>query len=182
MRGYRLLDRPIIAADPHPALRGQDPEPPMIRVPEWICRLGQAIFISPTADAATSALPAPIIGQDRGWSIRQAQSHLLTRPRSTWPKQVARFEARPAERGTPISHEPWQNIASSNVDVGAAGRRCGPAASSYTSTGSKPPGTQVIRVAISHNGIDFETCPADFEEDRRTYVRYAVAITDIWPS
>jgi hypothetical protein len=79
----------------------------------------------------------------------------LTEPPVASPEQVARFETRLKERGTPISHDALSeittpHIASPDVHVDAVGRRI-----VMYFHGLEGVGTQLSRVAISENGIDF---------------------------
>lgn len=92
-------------------------------------------------------------------SLNLAQSLFLTEPPVDSSVQVARFEARLRERGTPISHDALSeittpHIASPDVHVDAVLRRI-----VMYFHGLEDVATQVSRVAISHNGIDFEAQP-----------------------
>jgi hypothetical protein len=75
------------------------------------------------------------------------------------PEQVAQFEARLKERGTPIPHDALSeittpHIASPDVHVDAVRRRI-----VMYFHGLEDVATQVSRAAISHDGIDFEAQP-----------------------
>ena len=165
MRIQRLLDRPIISADLHPSIGTNIQGPSMIRVPEWIeDRLGSYYLYF--ADHKGSYIRLAYADQPTGpWiihppgSLQLAQSRFLNEPPIASMEQVARFEARLKERGTPISHDALSeittpHIASPDVHVDAMGRRI-----VMYFHGLEDVGMQVSRVAVSHNGIDFEAQP-----------------------
>jgi hypothetical protein len=165
MRSHRLLDRPIITADLDPTIGVNIQGPSMIRVPDWIGnRLGEYYLYF--ADHKGSYIRLAYADHPTGlWmvhppgSLHLAQSRFLTEPPVASPEQVAHFEARLNERGTPISHDALSeittpHIASPDVHVDAIGRRI-----VMYFHGLEDVATQVSRVAISHNGIDFEAQP-----------------------
>jgi hypothetical protein len=165
VRIRRLLDRPIITADLHPTIGVNIQGPSMIRVPDWIGnRLGDYYLYF--ADHKGSYIRLAYADHPAGpWtvhppgSLHLAQSRFPTEPPAAAPEQVARFEARLKERGTPISHDVLSeittpHIASPDVHVDAVSRRI-----VMYFHGLEAVATQVSRVAISHNGIDFEAWP-----------------------
>jgi hypothetical protein len=92
-------------------------------------------------------------------SLHLAQSHFLTKPPVASPEQITQFEARLKEQDMPISHDALSeitipHIASPDVHVDTVGRRI-----VVYFHGLEDVATQVSRVAISHNGIDFEAQP-----------------------
>ena len=165
MRIQRLLDRPIITTDLHRSIGTNIQGPSMIRVPDWIeDRLGAYYLYF--ADHKGSYIRLAYADRPTGpWtihppgSLQLAQSRFLTEPPIASPEQVARFEARLKERGMPISHDALSeittpHIASPDVHVDAMGRRI-----VMYFHGLEDVGTQVSRVAVSHDGIDFEAQP-----------------------
>jgi hypothetical protein len=165
MRTDRLIDRPIISPDLHPTIGVNIQGPSMIRVPDWIGnRLAQYYLYF--ADHKGSYIRLAYADHPAGpWTIHPpgslhlAQSRFLTEPPIASPEQVALFEARLKERGTPISHDTLSeittpHIASPDVHVDAVGRRI-----IMYFHGLEDVATQVSRVAISANGIDFEAQP-----------------------
>ncbi len=137
----------------------------MIRVPDWIGNhLGEyyLYFADHKGSYIRLAYADHLVGP---WtihspgSLRLAQSHFLTKPPTASPEQVARFEARLKERGTPISHDARSeittpHIASPDVHVDTVGRRI-----VMYFHGLEGVATQVSRVAISGNGVDFLAQP-----------------------
>ena len=165
MRTRRLLDRPIVTADLDTTIGVNIQGPSMIRVPDWIgSRLGEYYLYF--ADHKGSYIRLAYADHPAGpWtvhppgSLHLAQSHFLTEPPVASPEQVARFEARLRERGTPISHDALSeistpHIASPDVHVDAGSRRI-----VMYFHGLEDVASQVSRVAISENGIDFEAQP-----------------------
>jgi hypothetical protein len=165
MRTHRLLDRPIISPDLHPTIGVNIQGPSMIRVPDWIRdRLGAYYLYF--ADHKGSYIRLAYADHPMGpWTVHRpgslhlAQSHFLTEPPIASPEQVARFEARLKERGTPISHDALSeittpHIASPDVHVDSGGQRI-----VMYFHGLEDVATQVSRVAISDNGIDFKAQP-----------------------
>jgi hypothetical protein len=139
--------------------------PSMIRVPDWIGnRLGEYYLYF--ADHKGSYIRLAYADHPAGpWAVHPpgsltlAQSRFLTEPPVASPEQVARFETRLKERGTPISHDALSeittpHIASPNVHVDAANRRI-----VMYFHGLEGVATQLSRVAISENGIDFAARP-----------------------
>jgi hypothetical protein len=139
--------------------------PSMIRVPGWIRnRLGDYYLYF--ADHKGSYIRLAYADHPTGpWaiyppgSLQLAQSRFLTEPPIASPEQVAQCEARLKERGTPMSYDALSeittpHIASPDVHVDAVGRRI-----VMYFHGLEEVAIQVSRVAISHNGIDFEAQP-----------------------
>ena len=165
MRVQRLLDGPIISADLHPSIGRNIQGPSMIREPDWIeGRLGDYYLYF--ADhkgryirlAYADNLPGPWRIYPPG-SLRLEQSHFLTEPPRVTPEQLAQFEARAKQRGVIISHDllseiTTPHIASPDVHVDAIGRRI-----VMYFHGLDAVGTQVSRVATSHDGINFSAQP-----------------------
>jgi hypothetical protein len=165
MRIRRLLDRPIIAPDLDPTIGVNIQGPSMIRVPDWIGdRLGDYYLYF--ADHKGSYIRLAYADHPEGpWrvhkpgSLHLAQSRFLTGPPAASPEQVARYEALLRERGMPISHDALSeittpHIASPDVHVDDSGRRI-----IMYFHGLEEVATQLSRVAISHNGIDFAAQP-----------------------
>lgn len=90
----------------------------------------------------------------------------------------ARGGARNADIARALAEITTPHIASSNVDVGAAGRRHPHILPQARSRRERRSSASRFRTMASTS----RRGPAAFEEDGRTYVRYAVTITDIWPS
>ena len=174
MRAERLLDRPIISSDLHPSIGVNIQGPSLIRVPDWIeGRLGDYYLYF--ADhkgryirlAYADNLPGPWRIYPPG-SLRLEQSHFLTEPPRVTPEQLAQFEARAKQRGVIISHDllseiTTPHIASPDVHVDAIGRRI-----VMYFHGLDAVGTQVSRVATSHDGINFSAQP---QVSGRSYMR-----------
>src|SRR5579864_6339910 len=165
MRIQRLLDAPIISPELHSSIGENIQGPSMIRVPDWIeRRLGDYYLYF--ADHKGSYIRLAYADRPEGpWQIHRpgslhlAQSHFLTEPPVAAPEQVAQYEARLRERGMPISHDALSemttpHIASPDVHVDDAGRRI-----VMYFHGLDGVATQVSRVAISQNGIDFAARP-----------------------
>lgn len=165
MRVQRLLDRPIVTSGLDPSIGVNIQGPSLIRVPDWIAdRLGAYYLYF--ADHKGSFIRLAYADRPAGpWtvhapgSLHLAQSHFLTEPPVASPEQVARFEARLRERDMPISHDALSeittpHIASPDVHVDHVGRRI-----VMYFHGLDDVTTQVSRVAISHNGIDFAALP-----------------------
>jgi hypothetical protein len=165
MRTRRLLDRPIVTPDLHPTIGVNIQGPSMIRAPDWIGnRLGKYYLYF--ADHKGSYIRLAYADHLTGpWRIHPpgtlhvAQSHFLIEPPVASPEQIARFEARLKERGSSISHDvsseiTTPHIASPDVHVDAVGRRI-----VMYFHGLEDVATQVSRVAISDNGIDFKAQP-----------------------
>lgn len=165
MRIQRLVDRPIITPDLDPTIGINIQGPSMIRVPDWITdRLGDYYLYF--ADHKGRHIRLAYADHPAGpWtvhppgSLHLAQSQFLTEPPLAAPEHVARYEAQLKQRGTPISHDVLSeittpHIASPDVHVDAAGQRI-----VMYFHGLDAVATQVSRVAISRNGIDFAARP-----------------------
>ena len=165
MRVQRLLDRPIISADLHPSIGLNIQGPSMIRAPDWIdSRLGNYYLYF--ADHKGSYIRLAYADDPLGpWrihppgSVQLEQSCFLTKPPTVTPEQLAQFETRLKQAGVVISHDllseiTTPHIASPDVHVDTPGRRI-----VMYFHGLEALGTQVTRVAISPNGIDFTAQP-----------------------
>jgi hypothetical protein len=165
MRVQRLLDRPIIAADLHPSIGTNIQGPSMIRVPDWIGnRLGDYYLYF--ADHKGSYIRLAYADRPEGpWtvhppgSLHLSQSHFRTKPPAASPEQVARYEALLKKRGIAISHDALSeittpHIASPDVHVDPVGRRI-----LMYFHGLEGVATQLSRIAISDDGIDFQARP-----------------------
>ena len=183
MRVQRLLDRPIISADLHPSIGLNIQGPSMIRAPDWIdSRLGNYYLYF--ADHKGSYIRLAYADDRLGpWrihppgSLQLEQSCFLTKPPTVTPEQLAHFETRLKQAGVVISHDllseiTTPHIASPDVHVDTPGRRI-----VMYFHGLEALGTQVTRVAISPNGIDFTAQPEvlgrpymrAFQHDDMTY-------------
>jgi hypothetical protein len=165
VRVERLLDGPIISSDLHPSIGVNIQGPSMIRVPDWIeGRLGDyyLYFADHKGRYIRLAYADNPLGPWRIYppgSLQLEGSHYLTEPSKVTPKQLAQFEARAKQRGVAISHDllseiTTPHIASPDVHVDIPGRRI-----VMYFHGLDAVGTQVTRVATSHNGIDFKARP-----------------------
>jgi hypothetical protein len=174
MRAVRLLDQPIITPDLHPSIGRNIQGPSAIRVPDWIApRLGDyyLYFADHKGSYIRLAYADRIIGP---WtiyppgSLQLEKSCFLTEPPKATPEQVAFHEARFKAAGVQISHDVLSeittpHIASPDVHVDPSGHRI-----VMYYHGLDDVGTQVTRVAISRDGIDFE---AQAEVLGRNYMR-----------
>jgi len=191
MRAIRPLDRPIITPDLHPSIGRNIPGPSAIRVPDWIAhRLGdyylyfadhkgryiRLAYANRLTEAWTIYPPG---------SLQLEKSCFLTEPPKATPEQLAFYEARLKAAGIQLSHDVLSeittpHIASPDVHVDPSGRRI-----IMYYHGLDDVGTQVTRVAISRDGIDFEAHP---EVLGRNYMRifqhegmtYALAIPGLF--
>lgn len=165
MRVRRLLDRPIVFPELDASIGVNIQGPSMVRMPDWIAgRLGDYYLYF--ADHKGSYIRLAYADRPTGpWtiyapgSLHLAQSRFLTEPPAVSEEQIARFGARWRARGTAMSHDilseiTTPHIASPDVHVDQADRRI-----VMYFHGLEGVGTQVSRVAISHNGIDFEAQP-----------------------
>lgn len=161
----RLLDRPIIGPALHDSIGVNIQGPSLIRVPDWMTdRLGQYYLYF--ADHKGSYIRLAYADHLAGpWTVHAPGSlHLrdscfLTDPPTVTPEQLARFEARAARSGTLLSHDVLSeittpHIASPDVHVDPVGKRI-----VMYFHGLDDVGTQLTRVAISRNGIDFTAQP-----------------------
>jgi hypothetical protein len=165
MRVTRLGDGPIIAPELHPSIGVNIQGPSAIRVPDWVPgRLGAYHLYF--ADHKGSYIRLAFADHPAGpWTIHPpgslhlAQSGFLTEPPEATPEQFAEFEARWKRIGAPMSHDlhaemTTPHIASPDVHVDRAGRRI-----VMYFHGLDGVGTQVTRVATSHDGIAFAAEP-----------------------
>jgi hypothetical protein len=170
----RLLDRPIISPDLHPSIGLNIQGPSMIRVPEWIeGRLGDyyLYFADHKGGYIRLAYANNLLGPWRihpPGSLQLKESCFLTKPPKVTAEQLAQFEARAKRNGVAISHDllleiTTPHIASPDVHVDPSGRRI-----IMYFHGLDAVGTQVTRVAISQNGVDFKAQP---EVLGRSYMR-----------
>jgi len=183
MRAQRLFDGPIISADLHPSIGVNIQGPSMIRAPGWIeGRLGDYYLYF--ADHKGRYIRLVYADNLRGpWkiyppgSLQLERSCFLTEPPTVTPEQLAQFETRLKQRGAAISHDllleiTTPHIASPDVHVDTPERRI-----VMYFHGLDAVGTQVTRVATSHNGIDFIAQPEilgrpymrAFQHDDMTY-------------
>jgi hypothetical protein len=162
VRVKRLLDGPIISSDLHPSIGVNIQGPSMIRVPDWIeGRLGDyyLYFADHKGRYIRLAYTDNLLGPWRIYppgSLQLQQSCFLTEPPKVTPEQLGQFEGRLKESGIAISHDllseiTTPHIASPDVHIDTAGRRI-----LMYFHGLDAVGTQVTRVATSHNGIDFK--------------------------
>jgi hypothetical protein len=191
MRAVRLLDRPIITPDLHCSIGGNIQGPSVIRVPDWVeHRLGDYYLYfadhkgSYIRLAYATVLTGPWTIHPPG-SLQLAQSCFLTEPPEATPEQVAVHEARLKAAGVTLSHDVLSeittpHIASPDVQVDPSGRRI-----IMYYHGLDDVGTQVSRVALSRDGIEFAARP---EILGRSYMRtfrhkgmtYALAMPGIF--
>ena len=174
VRVRRLLDKPIISPDLHPSIGVNIQGPSLVRVPDWIeGRLGDyyLYFADHKGRYIRLAYARNPLGPWRIYppgSLQLEESCFLTEPPTITAEQQAQFEARAKQRGVAISHDllleiTTPHIASPDVHVDPSGRRI-----IMYFHGLDAVGTQVTRVAISHNGIDFKAQP---EVLGRSYMR-----------
>ena len=174
VRVERLLDGPIIASDLHPSIGPNIQGPSMIKAPEWIeGRLGNyyLYFADHKGRYIRLAYADNPLGPWRIYppgSLQLEESRFLTEPPKVTAEQFAQFEARLQQSGVVISHDllseiTTPHIASPDVHVDTPGRRI-----VMYFHGLDAVGTQVTRVASSHNGIDFNAQP---EVLGRSYMR-----------
>ena len=174
MRAVRLLDRPIITPDLHPSIGLNIQGPSAIRVPDWITeRLGDYYLYF--ADhkgryirlAYADRLTGPWTIYPPG-SLQLEKSCFLTEPPNATSEQVAFHEARIKAAGIQLSHDVLSEITTPHIaspDVHVDPSNCRIIMYYH---GLDDVGTQVTRVAISRDGIDFEARP---EVLGRSYMR-----------
>jgi len=174
MHAVRLLDRPINTPDLHPSIGCNIQGPSVIRVPDWIeQRLGDyyLYFADHKARYIRLAYARRLTGP---WtiyppgSLQLEKSRFLTEAPKATPVQLAFYEARLKAAGIELSHDVLSeittpHIASPDVHVDPSGRRI-----IMYYHGLDDVGTQVTRVAVSRDGIDFEAQP---EVLGRSYMR-----------
>ena len=174
MRAVRLYDRPIITPELHPSIGRNIQGPAVIRVPDWVeRRLGDYYLYF--ADHKGSYIRLAYADQLTGpWtihppgSLQLAQSCFLTEPPKATPEQVAAYEARLKAAGIRLSHDALAelttpHIASPDLHVDPPARRI-----VMYYHGLDDIGTQVTRVALSEDGIQFAAQP---EILGRSYMR-----------
>lgn len=173
VRVERLLDRPIITPDLHPSIGVNIQGPSLIRAPEWVDDpLGRyyLYFADHKGLYIRLAYADDLLGP---WtihppgSVQIEGSHFLEAPPELTPEQRAEILARPA-RPAGMSHDPvteaiTPHIASPDVHVDDASRRI-----VMYYHGLDGISTQVSRVALSADGVNFETRP---ERLGRSYMR-----------
>jgi hypothetical protein len=183
VRVERLVDGPIISTNLHPSIGVNIQGPSMIRVPDWIeNRLGDyyLYFADHKGRYIRLAYADNLLGPWRIYppgSLQLEESRFLTEPPKVTAEQFAQFEARLQQSGAAISHDllleiTTPHIASPDVHVDVPGRRI-----VMYFHGLDAVGTQVTRVATSHNGIDFNALPdvlgrpymRAFQHDGMTY-------------
>jgi hypothetical protein len=170
----RLLDKPIISPDLHPNIGVNIQGPSLIRIPDWIeGRLGDyyLYFADHKGRYIRLAYANNLLGP---WkihppgSLQLEESCFLTKPPKVTAEQLTQFELRLQQSGAAISHDLLSeitppHIASPDVHVDTLGRQI-----VMYFHGLEDVGTQVTRVATSHNGIDFKAQP---EVLGRSYMR-----------
>ena len=172
MRVERLIDGPIITPDLHPSIGENIQGPSLIRVPDWVGdRLGDyyLYFADHKGSYIRLAYADELVGP---WSVHPPgslqleHSHFPSERFDVTEEMIATFMAR--RGGVPMSHDAitemtTPHIASPDVHVDAENHQI-----VMYFHGLEEPGRQVSRVAISHNGIDFEAQPQILG---RTYMR-----------
>ena len=163
IRVQRLVDRPIVGPDAHPSIGANIQGPSLIRVPEWLTdplgryylyfadHKGRYIRLA-YADALSGPWRIHVPG-----SLRLEQTPFPTEPPPVSPEAVRRVEAHNRERGVRIGHDVAQemttpHIASPDVHVHNGDRQI-----VMYYHGLEAAGRQVTRVAVSRNGVDFES-------------------------
>ena len=163
IRVQRLVDRPIVGPDAHPSIGANIQGPSLIRVPEWLTdplgryylyfadHKGRYIRLA-YADALSGPWRIHVPG-----SLRLEQTPFPTEPPPVSPEAVRRVEAHNRERGVRIGHDVAQemttpHIASPDVHVHDGDRQI-----VMYYHGLEAAGRQVTRVAVSRNGVDFES-------------------------
>ena len=163
IRVQRLVDRPIVGPDAHPSIGANIQGPSLIRVPDWLAdplgryylyfadHKGRYIRLA-YADALTGPWRIHVPG-----SLRLEQTPFPNEPPPVSPEAVHRAEARNRERGVRIGHSVAHemgtpHIASPDVHVHDSDRQI-----VMYYHGLEAAGRQVSRVALSHNGVDFES-------------------------
>lgn len=170
----RLIDSPIITPDLHPSIGTNIQGPSLIRVPSWIdSPLGKYYLYF--ADhkgryirlAYADELHGPWTIYPPG-SLRIEDSRFLTTPPEVSSEQLERLRAEREARGVTLSHDllsevTTPHIASPDVHVDETNRLI-----IMYFHGLYDVGRQATRVAISRDGVQFETQP---EIIGRTYMR-----------
>ncbi|HEX3996454.1 MAG TPA: hypothetical protein VHX39_35225 [Acetobacteraceae bacterium] len=159
VRVVRLCDGPIIAPWLHPSIGVNIQGPSLIRVPDWADGSLGTYYLyfadhkgSYIRLAYADALTGPWQVHPPG-SLQLAQSRFLTEAPVPSAKELAAWQAR--YRSAAISHDVLSeittpHIASPDVHVDEVGRRI-----VMYFHGLEAVGTQITRVATSHNGIEF---------------------------
>ncbi len=173
VRVERLLDRPIVMPDSHPSIGKNIQGPSLIRVPDWIPdALGRYYLYF--ADHKGSYIRLAYADDLHGpWNIHPPGSlHLRdslfpTEPPEATEEEIASFAAMRSLTGK-RAHSPHEeastpHIASPDVHVNEKDRRI-----VMYFHGLEAYGKQLTRVAISADGITFNTQP---EALGRTYFR-----------
>ncbi len=174
VRVTRLLDAPIITPALHPSLGVNIQGPSLIRVPDWVPdRLGAyyLYFADHKGRFIRLAYADHLAGPWRvhpAGSLHLADSLFLTEPPAVSPEQLAHFEAQYRARTNTLSHDvlgeiTTPHIASPDVHVDAPNRRI-----LMYFHGLDGIGTQVSRLAVSADGVNFTTRP---EVLGRSYMR-----------
>ncbi len=161
----RLLDRPIVGPKLHPSIGVNIQGPSLIRVPDWVAsplgryylyfadHKGSYIRLA-YADELTGPWTVHVPG-----SLHLADSCFPTEPPPMTDAQFAVLEARWKQSGALLSHDlrsefTTPHIASPDVHVDAAARQI-----VMYYHGLEAAGTQVTRVAMSPDGINFTAQP-----------------------
>ena len=163
IRAERLVDRPIIGPDAHPSIGVNIQGPSLIRVPDWVDdALGRyyLYFADHKGRYIRLAFADDLAGPWRihePGSLQLEQTPFPNEPPPVSPEAVRRAEARQRESGMKIGHDiahemTAPHIASPDVHVRDADRQI-----VMYYHGLEAAGRQVSRVAVSRNGIDFES-------------------------
>jgi hypothetical protein len=187
IRVQRLIDRPIISPDLHPSIGVNIQGPSLIRVPEWIENRLSDYYLY-FADhkgsfirlAYSNDLAGPWTIHPPG-SLQLEQSGFLTERPHVTSERLAELEAQLRQRGQPMSHDmlleaTTPHIASPDVHVDRDRQQI-----VMYFHGLDDVATQVTRVAVSQNGIDFIARPevlgrSYFRVFRHDGMNYALAM------
>ena len=159
----RLVDGPIVSAASHPSIGANIQGPSLVRVPDWVeSPLGRYYLYF--ADHKGRYIRLAVADRLTGpWAIHVPGAlHIEDTPFPHEPPEVSTEAVRVAEKrqeasGRPILHSAayemsTPHIASPDVHVDAVNRRF---AMYYH--GLEGPGRQVSRVAVSDDGLEFES-------------------------
>src|ERR1700751_2703973 len=174
MRAVRLLDQPIITPDLHPSIGRNIQGPSAIRAPNWITHRRGDYYLY-FADHKGRYIRLAYADRLTGpWTIyppgspQLEKSCFLTKPPEATPEQLAFHETRFKAAGIQLSHDVLSEITTPHIaspDVHVDPSNCRIIMYYH---GLDDVGTQVTRVAISRDGIDFEAQP---EVLGRNYMR-----------
>ncbi|MCY3811816.1 MAG: hypothetical protein OXH15_08485 [Gammaproteobacteria bacterium] len=163
IRVQRLVDRPIVGPDAHPSIGANIQGPSLIRVPDWLAdplgryylyfadHKGRYIRLA-YADALTGPWRVHVPG-----SLRLEQTPFPNEPPPVSPEAVRRAEARNRERGVRIAHSVAHEMGTPHIASPDVHIHDGDHQIVMYYHGLEAAGRQVSRVAVSHNGVDFES-------------------------